>query len=271
MLDNLQDAVLEGQNKQNKDSENPKYKFDKLQMYFGEDYEVAGIKISQPTIGQILKIGENRFYQSLSPFLYNSTSIRLFLWEGLNKDWNKVRDIEVFAILSQMAEKDVLALLFHDVDFTDFRLLTVRDKDNDDVENFILYSESQNIIISEDDYMTIAEYIREMLNIHPKVERAKGKSTKKWMLQEDKMNFAAKKDDNNNSSTLLPLVSSCTNYSGFKYNLQELKDVGICQFMDSVKRIQKYESSTAALKGIYSGFVDVKKMDKEVFNFMGEI
>jgi len=41
--------------------------------------------------------------------------------------------------------------------------------------------------------------------------------------------------------------------------------------MDSVQRLQVYESSTALLKGIYSGFVDASKIDKNELNFMREI
>ena len=41
--------------------------------------------------------------------------------------------------------------------------------------------------------------------------------------------------------------------------------------MDSVKRIQKYEQSTAVLKGMYSGFVDGSKINPEQYNFMGDV
>ena len=41
--------------------------------------------------------------------------------------------------------------------------------------------------------------------------------------------------------------------------------------MDSVKRLQVYESSTALLKGVFSGFVDTSKIDKEEFDFMRQI
>lgn len=33
------------------------------------DYEVHGITISQPSIGDILEIGEDKFYASISPLL----------------------------------------------------------------------------------------------------------------------------------------------------------------------------------------------------------
>jgi hypothetical protein len=107
------------------------------------------------------------------------------------------------------------------------------------------------------------------MNIHPKVEKAKGKTAKSWMIQEDRMNLSQKKDSDN--STLLPLISTCVNHPGFKYKLKELKEVGIYQFMDSVQRLQIYESSRALLDGSYSGFCDTSKIDKENFNFFRNI
>lgn len=77
MLDGLQAAVIaEAQKKKENIQE---HKFDPLKMYFREDYFVKGIRIVQPTIGDILNMGESKFYSGLSPFLYNSTSIRVML------------------------------------------------------------------------------------------------------------------------------------------------------------------------------------------------
>ena len=120
--------------------------------------------------------------------------------------------------------------------------------------------------------MEMAEYIRELLNFHPKVEKPTNKTAKKWMIQEDKMNAIVEKAQNKkHTSALLPLVSTLVNHPGFKYKLEELKDVGIYQFMDSVKRIQIYESSIALTQGSYSGFCDVSKIDKKQFDFMRQI
>lgn len=273
MLDKLQEAVMDdSRNKISAPKEN--YHFDKLKMYFGEDFKLKdGIVISQPTIGDILETGEENFYHSLTPFLYNSTSIRLQLWEAKPRiDWNHVKDIEVFAILIPMVDKMPLKLLFKDIHFEDFTLVNINDTENEEQPRLGLYSASQNILLNESEYMLAAEYIRTMLNSHPKIEKAKGKTAKNWIIQEDRLNLQQRLNENKtNFSTLLPLISSCINHPGFKYKLHELKEVGICQFMDSVQRIQKYESSISALRGCYSGFVDTKKMDKETFNFMGDI
>lgn len=269
MLDSIQSAVIEQSEKEAKKN---KYHFDKLKMFFGEDYYVNGIQIVQPTIGDILEIGENDFYRALTPFTNNSTSIRLTLWEcGI--DWCNVSDIQTFQVLMEFLSqennenhKKTLKLVFPNVNMTQFELYSYKDKETGKKISY-LYNKFTNTIIQEADFLHIAEYIREMLNQHPRVEKAKGKTTKKWMIDEDRMKQAqrlAKKDD----SSLLPLVSSLINHPGFKYNLQELKQVGIVQFYDAIQRLQIYEGTRALLQGSYSGFCDLSKVDKSRFNFM---
>lgn len=268
MLDSLQQAVIADETKK-QTNQKKTYKFDKLSLLFMEDYEVKGIKISEPTIGDILKVGEENFYQALSPFLYNSTSIRVMLWNA-GIDWCTIKDIEVFNLLYQMVQdKEPLKILFKNISFDSFQLREAKRNIDDEKYELALYSESENIILYEDDYMEIAEYIREMMNVHPKVEKAKGKVAKQWMIDEDKLNLLHK--ENKNSSTLLPLVSACVNHPGFKYKLQELRDVGIYQFMDSVQRLQIYESTRALSQGRFSGFCDLSTVPDENFNFMRDI
>ena len=269
ILDGLQAAVLtEAQQKKDNKQE---YKFDPLKMYFREDYFVKGIRIVQPTIGNILNMGESKFYYDLSPFLYNSTSIRVMLWDLQQRiDWCKVKDIEVFSMLKSMTDTDnsAIRLLFPDYRIEHMQLMQFQEKDSDKPQ-LCLYDSENDFILKESEYMEIAEYIRTLLNIHPKVEKAKGNTAKKWMIDEDRINMAQKEDKNN--SILLPLVSACINHPGFKYKLQELREVGIYEFMDSVQRLQIYESTRALIGGSYSGFADMSKVPKEQFNFMREL
>lgn len=271
-LDNLQSATQEDIKKKQEKTSHPEYHFDKLKMYFGEDCTINGITISIPTIGDILNIGESKFYQAISPFLSNSTSIRVLLYDVFKKDWNKTKDIEVFYILYQLLEdKEPLKLLFKDFSFDGFELIqAIKNIDDLEYNHLALFNQKKNAIIYDDEYMEIAEYVRAMMNVHPKVERAKGKTTKQWILQEDRTK-AEQDDKKKGTSTLLPLVSSCINHPGFKYKLEELKQVNICQFMDSVNRIQKYEQGTAALHGIYGGMVSAKDIPENLINFMGDI
>ena len=148
ILDGLQAAVLtEAQQKKDNKQE---YKFDSLKMYFREDYFVKGIRIVQPTIGNILNMGESKFYYDLSPFLYNSTSIRVMLWDLPQRiDWCKVKDIEVFSMLKSMTDTDnsAIRLLFPDYRIEHMQLMQFQEKDSDKPQ-LCLYDSENDFILS---------------------------------------------------------------------------------------------------------------------------
>ena len=244
---------------------------DELQLYFGEPFTIKTkskntIQILQPTIGDILKNGERNVYSVVNTFIANPTMYRVKLWD-LGIDWNTINDFQLFCMLIPTLNGKPTNLLFGDIDFQEFDLYK-EEKDGESI--FFLYNEKQNIEIDETVYSQISGYIKVMFNLFPKVEKARGKSTKEWIIMEEKQQMELSKNTSY-KSTLLPLISSCLNHPGFKYKKNELYNVGIVEFMDSVKRLQVYESSTALLKGVYSGFVDTSKIDKEEFDFMRQI
>lgn len=241
-----------------------KFNFDRLKMYFGEPFELPnGMVILQPTIGDILNVGEAPFYGNLNIFVGNPTMYRLKLWEA-GVDWNKISDFDLFTLLIKTCEIEYTQLLFDGIDFRNFERVDL------DENTAILMNEKDKLIITKEHYELMAKYIRTMFNIFPKVEKAKGKTTKEWMIQEEKDKLL-KSSNEDVASTLLPLISACVNHPGFKYKLQELKEVGIVQFMDSVQRIQVYETAIALNHGAYSGMCDMSKVDKSLLNFMRDI
>lgn len=252
------------------------YDFDELKMYFGEDYWVTDkICIKIPTIGDILEFGDNKFYSMLNLFCSNPTSLRLQLWR-IGIDWNNISDFELFSqiIIKNLTPKDTY-LLFGDLNFSWFEYVHDNKKDADllvyiprnENGNMIKIDYEDAIVIDELIYKKIIKYLCVMFNLHFKVEHAKNKATKEAMIWEDEMNLKneeqKKKNRDFSKSFLLPLISSMVNHPGFKYKTNELKEIGIVQFMDSVKRLQTYESVTALMKGIYSGFMDTSKINMQ--------
>lgn len=249
--------------------ESKKYSFDKLQMYFGEDYSVgeSGIIIHQPKIWDIVTFGESKFYGMLSIFITNPTAYRVPLWKA-GIDWTKTSDYELFLQLLPQADlsPEMSKLIFGDLDFTKFNLYKRRNEiDGEIVEDIVLFNQEQEVLIDEDVYTHMACYLRTMFNIFPKIEKAKGRTTKEWMIEED---IEKAKQQKPKESMLLSMISFCLNHPGFKYKKEELKKMGIVEFNDSVQRLLIYESTGALMKGVYSGFVDTSKINREEFNFM---
>ena len=280
------------------------FDFDELKMFFSEPYMIKMknnkyLEIKQPSIGDILALGDREVYGSITPFVTNTTANRVMLWD-IGKDWNKITDYELFAMLipfvqnveflfkvvsfienpdydeylseeeNQENDNERYFVIYDDIDFTKLQPYTFKGVDgNQDVENeFFLYDPEQEIIIDEETYMHIREYIRTMFKQHPKDEFAKGKLAKIWIIEDDRerMRLESEKNDGKKKSILLPMVSGLLNHPGFKYDLDGMKKIGIFAFMDSVQRLQLYEQCVSFMGGMYSGFMDTSKLGEEELN-----
>ena len=259
-------------------SRNPKIEFDKLKMYFREPYIIdlegveGSITLIQPSIGDIIELGEKRFYATLNAFVTNTTAFRVQLWEQ-NIDWNEMSDFELFALLVGTAEKEVYSTFLPDLDFSKFGMFQKQMPDSEE-KKMVLYDAENKIEINEEVYYHISQYLRNTFNIFPEEKITNDKIMKKWFIEKDKRemkNKELKKGKEDDDFGLLPIISGCCNHPGFKYKSSELKELGVYQFYDSVKRLQVYESTTALQKGMYSGFMDSSKLKPEDYNFMKSI
>lgn len=265
------------------------FDYDELKMYYGYPYWVTDkIEILQPTLGNIIEFGDIKFYSIVSTLCANTTSLRLQLWD-MGIDWTKISDYELFIQLIRGLTPKETHLIFGDLNLSWFKPYLHKDENGE--QNIILINiprdedgnelpfDIENAIkIDELVYKRIADYLRHMFDIHPKEERnVKGKTTKQWIIDEERMNIEAEKIRNKGKepkkkSFLFPLISSMLNHPGFKYKKNELKEVGIVEFMDSVKRLQTYESVTALMSGMYSGMLDTSKLNlKEELNWMRDL
>lgn len=272
---------------------NPKVEFDMLKMYFGRPYVIdlesvyGKITVYSPTIGDIVDIGETKFYQTLSIFTGNTTQYRVMLWD-IGIDWNEISDFQLFAMLYQQIDPDVSKLLFGDLDFKKFQPLLKKmpkkedsaeeqsgeDKAND--EELILWNDEDQVEINAEVHNHFSQYLRAVFNSAPEEKITNNATLKQWYINKDKRALErAREEEIKNGSrkttSIQPIISACINHPGFKYNLKELNEVGVMEFYDSVSRLQIYEQSTALMKGMYSGFISAKDIKPEDYNFMREI
>lgn len=257
--------------------------FDELKIFYEYDYSpVDKIKIRQPKIQEIIDYGDNKFYSMLNSICGNPTMFRLQLWNvGIN--WNDISDFDFFSMMiKNFTPKDTSILFgdlnlswferFHDNESDSSVLIYVPHDEDDEPINIFELDKEELIKIDEIVYIKFVEYLRFMFNINPKVEHAKNKITAEAIIWEEEENLKIEqkkhKDDKVKKSALLPMISFALNHPGFKYKKSELKDVGIFEFMNSVKSLQSYEATRALLTGTYSGMVDTSKIPKEEFNFI---
>ncbi len=264
--------------KKKRKSRNPVMEFDRLQMFFGDPYEIdlpdtAGkITVYEPSIGDLVRIGEKKFFRTLQIFTTNTSENKLMLWnQGI--DWCQLSDFEFFIMSYKCTDDDVCKLFFHDFDLSGFE---VSQKNLGDVSSVVLYDRERQIEINEEVYFYISQYLRAMFHRDPEEKITKHQNLKEVYIsvEQSKANFdkeKAKKEGVDDSSILQATISGCINHPGFKHKLSELRQVGVGEFFDSVQRLHIYESTTALLKGINSGFVSGKDIDPEALNFMRRV
>jgi len=239
--------------------------FDFLRLYFGEDYQVnEHIVIHQPTIQTIIDMGEKEFYSAIAPFTTNPSAFKVQLWD-LGYDWNKITDFELFALLIKTVSINKTKILFDDIDFSSFELFAKENENGEPIP--VLYSAKMGFEIDTEIYLKIRKYLCFMFNVKLENMFVTGKTLKEEIVEKERADNA-KKLAESKGSNLLQMISFAVNHPGFKYKKNELRDVGYVEFIDSIKRLQIYESTRALTQGSYSGFCDTSKIPQEQFNFM---
>lgn len=238
--------------------------YDRLKMFFGENYRINdAITIYEVTIQEIVDFGQHYFFEAVSPFVGNPTTYRLQLWD-LGVDWNEIEDFDLFCMLMPSVPPEVTCILFGRYDFTKLQLMMRKD-----TEERVLYDPETDTIIDKATYIAMREYIRMALNQYPKLQKARGKHTKMAIIDEDRMNIRNHErmvkmgKEKDSSSYLFTLISTMLITPGFKYKKNELREINIVQFMQTVSRFQIFKSTEALMGGMYSGFLDTSKIDTE--------
>lgn len=239
---------------------------ERLKIYFGEDYKISPhITIRQPTIGDIIEMGEKNYYNMISTLTAIPSDMISELWDqGI--DWETISDFELFISLKNALIPDKTKILFGDFDFT-----KLEQGINQENKELVLHNFATGATIDKRIYLLIVSYVRKMHGIVPKIKHAYNKTTKNALIEidrEDKKILATQPTE----SKLFPLISSMLNTSGFKYKKQELKNVHLVEFFDSVKRTQAIELSKMLYIGIYSGSIDTKKTNiKKELDWLREL
>ena len=242
------------------------FEYDELQMFFGEDYALNEyITIHQPSIMEIVNYGEKDYYSMVYTLCGIPSDSKYFLFD-LGIDYEEMGDFEYFILISKLFPQERTAILFGDLNLQKFVIEPVEDE-------FIkvrLVNPETGCIIDRMIYQKMIDYVREMHNIVPKVEKAMDAQTKRFLIDEDRMKHKPSKVKKKDSSFLRPLISAMLNSPGFKYNKNELKEVGIVEFMDSVQRIPLITHTQSIMNGMYC-MADTSKIKPKDLDWMREI
>lgn len=248
-------------------SVNELFEVDELQQLAGFGLKICdGLEIRQPTVGDIIKLGESQYFSMIHTLTAIPSDVKAQL-DDHGLDWEKVNDFELFAMLSLSLPIEQTEVLFgSSLDFRKFRIVPLEGE-----RQFYLMNDETGVKIDEIRYKAITNYLCKLHGFKKVPQFAGNAATHKMLLEMAREDLAIQRSKKKEKSMLRPLVSTMINMPGFKYNLEEVMHIGFAQFMDAVQRVQVIASTTALQQGVYSGMVDTKKINKDQFNFMRDL
>lgn len=241
------------------------FNYDIVKMYFGKDYQInEKIILKSPSVGDIVEFGEREYYSMVYTLTCIPSDMKSQL-EDMGINYMNISDFELFILLTRNLTKDATYLLLGDLDLSKFE--PVVNQENGDL---CLYDEENDILIDKLIYMNIVGYLRLLHNIKPKIEKAATETVRQILIKLDRDKIAKAKNEPYKSQ-LKDLISGMMRYPGFKYKSWELQQCSLYEFMDTVQGAQIYVSTTALLKGMYSGMIDTSKINKKEFNWLRSV
>lgn len=244
------------------------FQVDELKLYMSEDIKIAhGIVLKCPKIIDIADYGESAYF-SMAQTLCATPSSMMVALDDMKLNYMKVKDFELFMMLTQSLKPEATHLLLGDLDLSKFKPHKIADSEDVILVHEDTKNDENPIVISPIIHEVLTTYIRKMHGFKKEVKKAGNEITRKQLIRLARQDAEMAKNKPH-ESFLRPVISAVKCRQG--YSMDYIKQMGIFELMDDLSRLNVIVQADAALGGMYSGFVDTKKMDKTVLNWTRNI
>ena len=231
-------------------------------LMMGEDFKVNdNITIRMPTVGDIIRYGEKKYFGLVYLFCSTSSDYKAQL-DSVGVDWQTISDFDMFRQLFIGNKNQDMSILLGDFNTKDF----VMAKDNVTGE-IVLVNKKTHVVIDRLAYDLISEYLCAVHGIEKHTEKAANKTTYKALIEEakDKMEEQALHPYEPHFAELA-LSMACS--PGFKADYFGAMEYPISVFMNHVRKVQQIKNFDNTMHGVYAGTVEFGKIPKAQLDWM---
>ena len=219
-----------------------------------------GLDILIPTVGEIVS-DEDNYYDILS--LLTSMPIDLMVQlDDMGIDFTEISEYDLFLLIFAAIQNRDTSLFFGDLDLTRFELAV--SKQNGEV---VLIDDKDDIVIDKAIQWELAGYLRKIHHLEKNTKKPGNNEEKQYMIErartKQKRNRNRKKD-----STLESLIVAMVNTPEFKYDFDDVRDLSIYQFNESVRQVIKKVDYGNMMHGVYSGTINPKELSQDALNWL---
>lgn len=217
------------------------------------------IIINIPTVGEVVENEDDYF--GLIGMLTASPIHYMVALDEIGVDFTTINDFDLFLLLFGKIREMKTDLVFKNLDMSNFKITA-----DAELGKMILRDDVADITIDRILHMKISDTFRKLNNIERDRRKPGNKAAQEYMLQ--RAREKAKRKSRSHESQLEQQIIALVNTEQFNYRYDDVLNISIYQFMQSVRQIQKKIDYDHKMLGIYTGNVDPKKMSNDELNWL---
>lgn len=232
-----------------------------INLLYRDSYAInEGIVIRIPTVREVLQDEDN--YYGL---VYSLTSMpidRMVQLDDLGIDFTQISDYDLFLLFFSAIRTQDTHLIFGDLDLSKFALA-----ESDDGGSFVLVDTENDIVIDRRVQLQIAATLRRIHHLEKNRRRPGNKEAQDFMLQVEREKMKRQKK-RSTFSNLESLIVALVNTEQFCYRYDDVLDLTIYQFNESVRQIVHKVEYDNRMRGVYAGTISAKDLSQDDLNWL---
>lgn len=236
-------------------------------LLYRRQYPVCdGIVFNIHTIGEIMRFGENRYYEAISSFLATPWDYMWILHEqGI--DFEEVSDFELFCMLKNGLTRRSTYFLFGDT-LPLHRMVPYQNTETGEI--VLLDPQNPESQFNARSLLMVATLIRTVHFMKYERRTPGNAEAKTFFLDRARKDYMRSKRQNGRDkpSVLEPLIIALVNAPEFPYDYETCKHITIYQFMSSVQKIPKRLSWNYVMHGVHVGMISAKDVNWNELNWL---
>lgn len=218
------------------------------------------INIRIPYVGEILE-RESEYYSQVSILTSMPIDMCVML-DDIGEDFTKINDYELFLMLFPVLQTQDTSMIFGELDLSGFAIAL------DEETGSVIYVDAENgIEINRTVYTNIANTLRKIHGLEKNKRSPANETAKQYMIEKERKRLRRNKHKAYESH-LENLIVALVNTEQFPYRFDEVPDLTIYQFNESVKQIVHKIDFDNKMRGVYAGTISAKDMSPDELNWL---
>lgn len=218
------------------------------------------ISIVVPTVGEILENEDEH-----NDIILSLTAMPIDMMVALDDigiDFSEINAFDLFILLFNSIKTLDTKLVFGDLDLSKFEIIP-----DERTGRFRVECKETGVVIDRGVHASIATTLRKLYHIEKDRRRPANKEAKEYMIRRAREKMARHKN-RQEASQLESLIVAMVNTEQFKYNYEQVRNLTIYQFNESVYQIVHKVDCEHRLNAVYAGTLDSSKLSQNELNWL---